>query len=49
MSGSELAGIYSLRTVDDAVRIKAEMSPGRRVVVVGMGFIGSEVAASLRQ
>jgi 3-phenylpropionate/trans-cinnamate dioxygenase ferredoxin reductase component len=47
--GSELEGIYSLRTVADADRIKAEMSPGRRVVVVGMGFIGSEVAASLRQ
>jgi 3-phenylpropionate/trans-cinnamate dioxygenase ferredoxin reductase component len=47
--GSELEGIYGLRTVDDADRIKAEMSPGRRVVVVGMGFIGSEVAASLRQ
>jgi 3-phenylpropionate/trans-cinnamate dioxygenase ferredoxin reductase component len=47
--GSELEGIYGLRTVDDADRIRAEMSPGRRVVVVGMGFIGSEVAASLRQ
>ena len=47
--GSELEGIHSLRTIDDAVRIKAEMSPGRRVVVVGLGFIGSEVAASLRQ
>ena len=47
--GSELEGIYSLRTVEDADRIKAEIAPGRRVVVVGMGFIGSEVAASLRQ
>jgi len=47
--GSELEGIYSLRTARDADRIKAEMSPGRRVVVVGLGFIGSEVAASLRQ
>jgi 3-phenylpropionate/trans-cinnamate dioxygenase ferredoxin reductase subunit len=47
--GSELAGIYSLRAVGDADRIKAEMVPGRRVVVVGMGFIGSEVTASLRQ
>jgi 3-phenylpropionate/trans-cinnamate dioxygenase ferredoxin reductase subunit len=47
--GSELEGLYGLRTVEDANRIKAEMSPGRRVVVVGMGFIGSEVAASLRQ
>jgi 3-phenylpropionate/trans-cinnamate dioxygenase ferredoxin reductase component len=47
--GSELEGIYSLRTLGDANRIQAEMRPGRRVVVVGMGFIGSEVAASLRQ
>src|ERR1051325_1491506 len=47
--GSELQGIYGLRTVEDANRIKAEMGTGRRVVVVGMGFIGSEVAASLRQ
>jgi 3-phenylpropionate/trans-cinnamate dioxygenase ferredoxin reductase subunit len=47
--GGDLPGIYSLRTVHDADRIRAEMAPGRRVVVVGMGFIGSEVAASLRQ
>ena len=46
---ASLEGIYSLRTVADANRIRAEMSPGRRAVVVGMGFIGSEVAASLRQ
>jgi len=47
--GSDLEGIYSLRTVEDANRIRGEMVPGRRAVVVGMGFIGSEVAASLRQ
>jgi 3-phenylpropionate/trans-cinnamate dioxygenase ferredoxin reductase subunit len=47
--GSGLEGIYGLRTVDDADRIREEIIPGRRVVVVGMGFIGSEVAASLRQ
>ena len=47
--GGELEGIYSLRTVQDADRIRAEMVAGRRVVVVGMGFIGSEVAASLQQ
>jgi 3-phenylpropionate/trans-cinnamate dioxygenase ferredoxin reductase subunit len=46
--GSDLEGIYSLRTRQDADRIRAEMIPGRRAVVVGMGFIGSEVAASLR-
>ena len=47
--GSDLEGIYGLRTVEDANRIRAEMLLGRRCVVVGMGFIGSEVAASLRQ
>jgi 3-phenylpropionate/trans-cinnamate dioxygenase ferredoxin reductase subunit len=47
--GNELDGIYSLRTVGDADRIRREIVPGRRAVVVGMGFIGSEVAASLRQ
>jgi len=46
--GADLEGIYSLRTVRDADRIRAEMVSGRRAVVVGMGFIGSEVAASLR-
>src|SRR5688572_5881609 len=49
LPGSELEGIYSLRTIDDADRIKAEMRSERRVVVVGMGFIGAEVAASLRE
>jgi len=47
--GADLEGIYSLRTVQDADRIREQMVPGRRAVVVGMGFIGSEVAASLRQ
>jgi 3-phenylpropionate/trans-cinnamate dioxygenase ferredoxin reductase component len=49
IQGLDLEGIYDLRTVDDAWRIRAEITPGRKVVVVGMGFIGSEVAASLRQ
>lgn len=47
--GGDLEGIYSLRTVEDANRIRAEIVRGRPAVVVGMGFIGSEVAASLRQ
>lgn len=46
--GSELEGIHSLRTRQEADHIRAEMRTGRRAVVVGMGFIGSEVAASLR-
>jgi 3-phenylpropionate/trans-cinnamate dioxygenase ferredoxin reductase component len=49
VAGADLDGIYNLRTVQDADRIRAETLAGRRVVVVGMGFIGSEVTASLRQ
>ena len=47
--GADLSGIFQLRTVDDCDRIRAVATAGRRAVVVGMGFIGSEVAASLRQ
>jgi 3-phenylpropionate/trans-cinnamate dioxygenase ferredoxin reductase component len=47
--GLALEGIHFLRTVDEARRIRDEIAPGRRVVIGGMGFIGSEVAASLRQ
>jgi len=46
--GADLEGIYDLRTVADADRIRAESGSGRRAVLVGMGFIGSELAASLR-
>ena len=46
--GSHLRGIHQLRTVADADAIKAETAGATTVVVVGMGFIGSEVAASLR-
>src|ERR687885_2294000 len=47
--GLGLDGIYGLRTVRDSESIRAEIAPGHRAVVVGMGFIGSEGAASLRQ
>jgi NADPH-dependent 2,4-dienoyl-CoA reductase/sulfur reductase-like enzyme len=43
-----LAGIHVLRTVDDAARLRDELVEGARVVVVGAGFIGSEVAATCR-
>ena len=48
LPGADLDGIYGLRTLQDADRIRKEIGSGRRAVVVGMGFIGSEVAASLR-
>jgi 3-phenylpropionate/trans-cinnamate dioxygenase ferredoxin reductase subunit len=47
--GARLPGVYQLRTVADCDAIRAAAKPGMRVVIVGMGFIGSEVAASLRQ
>jgi 3-phenylpropionate/trans-cinnamate dioxygenase ferredoxin reductase subunit len=47
--GAELPGVYYLRTVADCDAIKREAAAGRRATVVGMGFIGCEVAASLAQ
>lgn len=47
--GLDLPGIYDLRTVADADRIREAIGGGGRAAVVGMGFIGAEVAASLRQ
>jgi 3-phenylpropionate/trans-cinnamate dioxygenase ferredoxin reductase subunit len=47
--GGQLPGIFQLRTVEDCDRIRAAATPGRRAVVIGLGFIGSEVTASLRQ
>jgi 3-phenylpropionate/trans-cinnamate dioxygenase ferredoxin reductase subunit len=46
--GVGLEGVFDLRTIEDADRIRAEASAGRTAVVVGAGFIGCEVAASLR-
>jgi 3-phenylpropionate/trans-cinnamate dioxygenase ferredoxin reductase component len=47
--GADLPGVLQLRTVADCEAIKAAARKGSQAVVVGMGFIGSEVAASLRQ
>jgi 3-phenylpropionate/trans-cinnamate dioxygenase ferredoxin reductase subunit len=49
VEGSELEGIHQLRTVAECDAIKREAVSGRRAVVVGLGFIGCEVAASLTQ
>jgi 3-phenylpropionate/trans-cinnamate dioxygenase ferredoxin reductase component len=47
--GLDLPGVHDLRTVADAEAIRADAQRGGRAVVAGAGFIGSEVAASLRQ
>jgi 3-phenylpropionate/trans-cinnamate dioxygenase ferredoxin reductase component len=49
MPGAALDGIFQLRTVEDCDRIRAAARPGCRAVLIGLGFIGSEVTASLRQ
>ena len=46
--GADREGVFDLRTVEDSARIQAAARAGRRVVVIGLGFIGCEVAASLR-
>jgi len=47
--GAALEGVFQLRTVEDCDRIRAVARRGRRAVIVGLGFIGCEVSASLRQ
>ncbi|HEY3478644.1 MAG TPA: FAD-dependent oxidoreductase [Streptomyces sp.] len=41
-------GAHTLRTIDDAISLRAALVPGARVVVVGAGFIGAEVASTCR-
>ncbi len=47
--GSDLGGVHYLRSLDDALAIRDGLTDGARVVVVGAGWIGAEVAASARQ
>ena len=47
--GANLPGVHQLRTIAECDAIKLAAKVGPRAVVVGSGFIGSEVAASLRQ
>ncbi|MFJ1752545.1 NAD(P)/FAD-dependent oxidoreductase [Kitasatospora sp. NPDC088134] len=43
-----LPGARTLRTVDDALALRAALAPGRRVVLVGAGWIGAETATVAR-
>ncbi|MDB5827621.1 MAG: putative redutase [Variovorax sp.] len=47
--GNALDGVMSLRTADDALKLRAAVRKGLRVAVVGGGFIGLEAAASALQ
>jgi NADPH-dependent 2,4-dienoyl-CoA reductase/sulfur reductase-like enzyme len=44
-----VAGVYTLRTLDDAIAVRKALDSGARTVVVGAGFIGSEVASAARK
>jgi NADPH-dependent 2,4-dienoyl-CoA reductase/sulfur reductase-like enzyme len=47
LPGTErLPNVFSLRTVSDADAIRARFAPGARVVLIGAGFIGGEVAST---
>ncbi|THF52504.1 NAD(P)/FAD-dependent oxidoreductase [Allorhizobium terrae] len=46
--GGNLAGVFTVRNKDDADRLSAEMKPGRRLLIVGGGYVGLEAAAVAR-
>ena len=47
--GSELAGVHYLRGISDVEAIRRDMGEGRRVAIIGAGYIGLEVAAVAAQ
>ena len=48
VEGGDLPGVLTFRTLADADALRAAAAQAERVVVIGFGWIGSEVAASLR-
>lgn len=49
ISGNDLPGVFTLRTIEDADAIRGAAQESKRALVVGGSFIGSEVASSLAQ
>jgi 3-phenylpropionate/trans-cinnamate dioxygenase ferredoxin reductase subunit len=47
--GASLAGVHTLRTIADVERIRADLAEGKRLVIIGGGYIGLEVAATSRE
>jgi 3-phenylpropionate/trans-cinnamate dioxygenase ferredoxin reductase subunit len=46
--GMDLEGVYVLRTIQDALNLRAALRSGSRLVVIGGGYLGLEVASSAR-
>jgi NADPH-dependent 2,4-dienoyl-CoA reductase/sulfur reductase-like enzyme len=50
ISGTDaIAGVHTLRTLEDAAAVRTALDAGARTVVIGAGFIGSEVASAARK
>ena len=49
LAGADLAGVATLRTLDDVDRLRRDWTPGMRLVVMGGGLIGCEVATTARK
>ncbi|MDX6591843.1 MAG: hypothetical protein QOJ13_1039 [Gaiellales bacterium] len=48
LPGRMPSGVHTLRTVADAVRLRDALAPGKRLVIIGAGFVGAEVASTAR-
>ena len=46
LPGADLGGIHYLRDLDDSLALRGELAAAPRVVIIGAGYIGLEVAAS---
>lgn len=49
LPGADLPGIHSIRSIDDVKSFRAQAAPGSRIVIIGGGYIGLEVAAKSRK
>ena len=49
LPGADLPGVLTLRTIEDSQRLREQLQPDRRVVLIGGGWIGLEVAAAARE
>ena len=49
LPGTALPGVFSLRHIDDVLRLRPALDDARRVVIVGGGYIGLEFAAGVRK
>lgn len=49
VAGADRPGVHALRSLDDAFALRERLRPGARLLVVGAGFIGLEVAAAARE